>query len=265
MRRVIGIVLGLGLALVADRAQAPRPLSSAAAVAATAGDRDTARVPLGPSASGTSAFVAWPAVARPVPAVIVIHEWWGLNGQIRSVAKRLAQEGYVAIVPDLYHGRVAGDMEYAHELSRGLDEDRALGDIAAAAAWLRAQPRVHRARIGVVGFCMGGRLSELFALRSPEVSAAVMFYGLPESDPGKLASLTAPLQGHFGREDRGIGLDQVESLRAGLAKAGKRGDIYVYAGAGHAFMHEGRTSYHPDAARQAWARTLQFFQKHLKG
>lgn len=159
----------------------------------------------------------------------------------------------------------AGDLEYAHELSRGLDENKALGDLDAAAGWLRAQSRVDWQRIGVVGFCMGGRLSELMALHSPDLAAAVMFYGRPESDAGKLAALKAPLQGHFGGEDRGIGPDQVAALRAALAKAGKTGDIYVYAGAGHAFMHEGRPSYHADAARQAWARTLQFFQKYLKG
>ena len=112
---------------------------------------------------------------------------------------------------------------------------------------------------------MGGRFSELLALNRPELSAAVMFYGRPETDPAKLAALQAPLQGHFGGEDRGIGPDQVAALKAGLAKAGKAGEIYVYPGAGHAFMHEGRDSYHADAAKQAWARTLQFLQKYLKG
>lgn len=90
-----------------------------------------------------------------------------------------------------------------------------------------------------------------------------MFYGRPETDAVKLAALEVPLQGHFGGEDRGIGADQVDALRASLA--GKSGDIYVYPGAGHAFMHEGRPSYHADAAKQAWARTLQFLQKYLKG
>ncbi|MEK7329323.1 MAG: dienelactone hydrolase family protein, partial [Candidatus Eisenbacteria bacterium] len=245
------------LALVAGTPRAAGAAAASGIAAAAAPRSDTSRVHLGQPESGTAAFVAWPASRAAAPAVIVIHEWWGLNGQIRSVARRLAQEGYVAIVPDLYHGKVAGDLEYAHELSRGLDENKALGDLDATLGWLRAQSRVDRRRIGVVGFCMGGRLSELFALHSPELAAAVMFYGRPESDPGKLAALKVPLQGHFGREDRGIGADQVEALRSSLARAGKAGDIYVYPGAGHAFMHEGRPSYHADAARQAWARTLQ--------
>ena len=239
--------------------------ANAVPAAAPAAGPDTARVHIGPDSTGTTAFVAWPAAKGGAPAVIVVHEWWGLNGQIRTVARRLAQEGYVAIVPDLYHGPVADDPEFAHELSRGLDEDRAVQDLEAAAFWLHAQPMVSGKRIGVIGFCMGGRFSELLALNRPELSAAVMFYGRPETDPPKLAALQAPLQGHFGGEDRGIGPDQVAALKAGLAKAGKAGEIYVYPGAGHAFMHEGRDSYHADAAKQAWARTLQFLQKYLKG
>jgi carboxymethylenebutenolidase len=222
-------------------------------------------VTIGKPAEGTTAFVAWPAGTGAAPAVIVVHEWWGVNGQIRSVARRLAQEGYVAIVPDLYHGAVAGDPEYAHELSRGLVEGRAIGDLDAALVWLRAQPRVDRRRVGVIGFCMGGRLSQLLALSEPSLAAAIMFYGSPETDAGKLAALKVPLQAHFGGEDRGIGADQVNALRTGLGRARKSAEIFVYPGAGHAFMNDFRPSYHADAARQAWARTLQFFQKHLKG
>jgi carboxymethylenebutenolidase len=226
---------------------------------------DTSRIHLGPATAGTEAFVAWPAGKSPVSAIVVIHEWWGLNGQIRDVARRLTQQGYVAIVPDLYHGQVATDPETAHELSRGVDESVALADMDAAVAWLRSQPRIGTRRIGIVGFCMGGGLAQRMAIHSREIAAAVMFYGSPETDPAKLAALSAPLQAHFGAEDKGITADKVEALKAGLAKAGKPVEVYVYAGAGHAFMNDSRPSYHADAARQAWARTLAFFQKNLKG
>ena len=265
MRRTILLLTCLAsIAALAPTAGAASTAAAAAPSSRSAGG-DTARVHLGPPEGGTWAFVAWPAGKEQAPAIVVAHEWWGLNGQIRSLARRLAQEGYVTIVPDLYHGKVADDPEYAHELSRGLDEEKALVDLDAAATWLRSQPRVGKGRLGVVGFCMGGRISQLFALHSPEVSAAVMFYGRPETDPDRLKALKAPLQGHFGGEDRGIGQDQVDALRAGLTKAGKGVDIYSYPGAGHAFMNEARSSYHPDAARQAWARMLQFYQKYLKG
>ena len=239
-----------------------RAAAAAKPVTAGAAGRDTSRVRVGES--GLEAFVAWPAGRDAAPAVVVVHERWGLNDQIRGVARRLAQEGYVAIVPDLYHGKVAGDPEYALELMRGLDEKKAVADLVTAAAWLRAQPRVQGQRLGVVGFCMGGRLSQLLSLSGTPIAAAVMFYGRPETDPGALAALQAPLLAHFGGEDRTIGADQVDALKAGLAKAGKAGDVYVYPGAGQAFMNEMRNSYHSDAARLAWARTLQFFQKHLK-
>jgi len=241
------------------------PAGPAVPTVAAAAGPDTALVHIGPPESGTSAFVAWPQGRHTAPAIVVVHEWWGLNSQIRGVARRFAQEGYVAIVPDLYHGQVAEDAELAHELSRGLDEERALRDLAAAMAWLRHEPSVAGERVAVVGFCMGGRIAQLHALRDSTIAAAVMFYGRPETDPTRLAALRAPLQGHFGQEDRGIGAEQVEALRAALAKAGKASDVYVYPGAGHAFMNEVRPSYHRDAARQAWARTLHFLQKHLKG
>jgi carboxymethylenebutenolidase len=111
---------------------------------------------------------------------------------------------------------------------------------------------------------MGGRLSQLFAMDTAHVAAAVMFYGRPVTDSTKLAMLSGPLQAHFGAEDQGIGIARVGEFKSALEKAGKSAEVYIYPGAGHAFMHEGRPSYHPDAARQAWARTLSFLQKYLK-
>lgn len=231
---------------------------------ALAAPADTSRVHLGAPGSGTDAFVAWPAGKDAAPAVIVVHEWWGLNGQIREVARRLSRQGYVAIVPDLYHGKTADDPERAHVLMRGMDADVALEDLRSAARWLRGQPRTAKSRIGAIGFCMGGSLAQQLAFNSDELAATVMFYGPPETDRAKLAGLGAPLQGHFGAADDGIPPAKVAALRDGLKAARKTADIYVYPGAPHAFMHDGRDSYRPDAAMQAWARTLAFLQKYLK-
>jgi carboxymethylenebutenolidase len=222
--------------------------------------QDTAAVQIG----STRAFVAWPAGERPAPAVIVAHEWWGLNAQIRRVARQLARQGYVAIVPDLYHGKVADDAEGAHELSRGLEDDSVLADMAAASKWLASQPRTRGSRVGVIGFCMGGRVAEQAALADPSLAAVVMFYGPPVMDPADLAKLKSPLMGHFGAEDRGIPVDRVQQFEKNLKDAGKEAQIFVYPGAGHAFMNDSRDSFHPDASRQAWARTLDFLQKQLK-
>ena len=98
----------------------------------------------------------WPQEKGPYPGIVLLHEWWGLNSQIREVARRLSRQGYVAIVPDLYQGRVARDAESAHVLSRSLDEDRAVATLAAASSWLKTQPRTATGRVGVMGFCMGG-------------------------------------------------------------------------------------------------------------
>jgi carboxymethylenebutenolidase len=214
---------------------------------------------------GVDAYVAWPSGTAHAPAILVVHEWWGLGDQIKDVARRLAREGYVAIVPDLYHGKVATTPEMAHELVRGLEDTRVFSELDTAAAWARAQPRVEGMRVGILGFCVGGGITLRYALHQPDLGAAVMFYGPPETDPGKLATLKAPLQGHFGALDQGIPPDRVEAMRAAMRKAGKTADLYVYPGAGHAFMHDGLPSYHADAAKTAWARTLAFLQRYLKG
>ncbi len=225
---------------------------------------DTALVHIGASDSGTTAFVAWPTSRNKAPAIVVVFEWWGLNDQIRGVARRLAREGYVAIVPDLYHGQVASDPELAHELSRKLEDEPAYADLDAAIDWLRQQPATAKSRMGVMGFSMGGGLSEGLALRRADLSAAVMFYGTPETNPEAIKRLGAPLLAHFGAADRGIPPSRADDLRKALKDAGKTGEVYVYPGAGHAFMNETRPSYHADAARQAWSRTLAFLQHNLK-
>ena len=221
---------------------------------------DTARVRL---TTGGGAFVAYPPGDGAVPAVVVVHEWWGLNAQIRELARRLSRQGYVVIVPDLYGGKVARDAEAAHVLSRSLDEERAVATLAAAASWARSQPRAAKSRVGVMGFCMGGSLAQQLALSDAGTAAVVVFYGTPQP-AARIAQLKAPLLGHFGATDDGITADRVEAFKAALARSNKTHEIYVYAGAGHAFMNDERPSYNPDAARLAWARTLAFLQKHLK-
>ncbi|TMQ69700.1 MAG: dienelactone hydrolase family protein, partial [Candidatus Eisenbacteria bacterium] len=176
----------------------------------------------------------------------------------------LSREGYVVIVPDLYHGKVATDPEQAHVLNRGLEDAVTDADLDRAVAWLRAEPRLAKKRIGAMGFSMGGGLAQRLAMRNGAITALVMFYGPPVTDPRALATLRGPVQGHYGEKDDGIPPAKVQALREGLRQAGKTGEIYSYAGAGHAFMNDQRPSYHPDAARQAWARTLAFLQKNLK-
>ena len=267
-RLVMGAAVLAGITIstscVVEQKSKPSATSDTSAVPLSVAGAETSRVRIGTDSEGTDAFVAWPGGGEPAPGIVVVQEWWGLNAQIRDVGRRLAEQGYVAIVPDLYHGKVADDPERAHELVRGLVDERALADLTAAVRWLRAEPRTASAKIGVIGFCMGGGLSEKLALSNSEISAAVMFYGTPETDPAKLAPLHAPLQGHFGANDEGIPVERVKQLEGALKRLGKTGEFYVYPNAGHAFMHEGRDSYRADAAKLAWDRTLAFLSKYLK-
>ena len=209
------------------------------------------------------AYLSRPNGERSGPGVVVIHEWWGLNGQIRGVADRLAGEGYLAIVPDLYRGSVADDSEHAHELMRALDEDRTVATIRAAAAYLRREEGAAQRPVGTIGFCMGGSLSLSTALTAPEIQAAVMYYGRIKMGDDAVASLASPLLGLFGEEDRGIPVEEVRRFEAALRDAGKTAEFHLYPAAGHAFFNETRPSYNREAAADAWERTRNFLRKHL--
>jgi carboxymethylenebutenolidase len=207
--------------------------------------------------------VAYP-VSKSAAAVIITHDSWGLNDQVRSVARRLASEGYVAIAPDLFHGQVTDDPEQAHVLMQGIPTDRANADLDAAVAWLRANPRVGNRPIGVMGFGMGGSVALGFGLHSNALSGIVVFDGPPVTDPIQLETLHSPVMAHFGAKDNGVPETRVAAFRDGMAQAGHNAEVYVYPSAGHGFMNDARPSYQPDAARQAWARTLTFLQKQLR-
>jgi carboxymethylenebutenolidase len=213
------------------------------------------------------AYLARPAGGgkKGTPAVVVVQEWWGLDPWVRSVADRMASQGYVAIAPDLYRGQVATDAQHAHELLRGLPDERALRDIRAASAWVRSKDGGAAKRVGVIGFCMGGRLALLSALDKGPFDAVVVAYGSPETNPARLKTLRAPVLGIFGSTDRGIGRDQTDALEAGLARAGRKGRVIVYDGAQHGFLNDARAAQHdPASSLLAWAEVREFFAERLK-
>jgi carboxymethylenebutenolidase len=244
------VALALGAApLFADKKPAPP---------------DTAFVQIGSGNVATGAFVAYPPGNATGPAVVIAHEWWGLNAQIRSLARRLAHDGgYVVIVPDLYHGKVASDPEEAHILMRGLVDASADSDCAAAVSYLRTDKRF-KGPIAAMGFCMGGGVALDFGIHDPNVTAVVMFYGFPNTKPDDLARLNGPVLAHFGLKDDGIPQAKIDEFTAAMQTAKKDLKVYTYPAAGHAFMNDARPSYQPEAARQAWARTLDFLQHTLR-
>lgn len=209
-------------------------------------------------------YLVTPAGDGPFPGVIVIHEWWGLNDQVKEEAHKLAAEGYLALAVDLYRGRLAASSDEAHELSRGLPEDRARRDLQAAFEFLAARSDVRPDRIGSLGWCMGGGYSLQLALEEPRLAAAVIYYGRLATEESALSRLRAPLLGLFGEEDGGIPARSVRAFEAALEKLGKPAQIHLYPGAGHAFANATRPSYRQQAAEDAWKKTLAFLAENLK-
>ena len=210
-------------------------------------------------------YLALPESGGKHPAVIVIHEWWGLNDWVKEQTQKFAAEGYVALAVDLYRGKVAAKPDEAHELSRGLPPDRGLRDLEAAFAYLAARPDVRADKIGSVGWCMGGGYSIQFAVNEPKLAACVVNYGSLPTDAASIAKIKAPVLGNFGAEDRGIPPASVNAFADAMKAAGKIADVKIYDGAGHAFENPNNTNgYRPEAAKDAWERSLAFFRAHLQ-
>jgi carboxymethylenebutenolidase len=206
------------------------------------------------------------AAKGPSPAVIVIQEWWGLNDWVKEQARAMAAEGYVALAVDLYRGKVTSNPDEAHQLMNGLAPDRAMRDLKGAFAYLQGRPDVKKDRIGVIGWCMGGRYSLALATEEPGLAAAVAYYGAPPTDSAAIDRIKAPVLGNFGGEDKGPSPEQVKAFESAMKTAGKAVDVKIYEGAPHAFANVNNPwkGYREVAAKGAWARTTAFFAKHLK-
>ena len=213
-----------------------------------------------------SGILVTPAGKGPSPAVIVIQEWWGLDNWVKDQARALAREGYVALAVDLYRGKVTANPDEAHQLMNGLAPDRAMRDLKGAYAFLQARADVRKDRIGVIGWCMGGRYALAMATEEPGLAAVVAYYGAPPTDPAAIARIKAPVLGNFGGEDKGPSPDEVRAFEENMKKAGKPVDVKIYVGAPHAFANVNNPwkGYREAAAKDAWARTTAFFARHLK-
>jgi carboxymethylenebutenolidase len=212
-------------------------------------------------------YLAYPAAAEGgLPAVIVFHEWWGLNQNIKSMADQLAAQGYVALATDLYGGQVADKPEAARSLMEQALADRdAMGqNIRQAHSYLNEQ--VKATRVGTIGWCFGGGVSlHAGLLLADHVDAVVIYYGHVGSDAQELKALKAPVLGLFGGADEGIPPEAVRAFQDTLKQLGKSAEIHVYDGAKHAFANPSGGNYKPDAAADAWQKSLAFLAAHLKG
>jgi len=211
-------------------------------------------------------FLVTPEGKGPFPAVLVIHEWWGLDDWVKDQARGLARDGYVALAADLYRGKVTNKQEEAHQLMMGTPRDRALRDLRAAFNHLAGRPDVRKDRIGVIGWCMGGMYSLALATEEPRLAAVVAYYGAPPTDPAAIAKIKVPVLGNYGAEDKGPAPEQVKAFEAAMKKDGHTIDVKLYPGAAHAFANPNNPwgGYREAAAKDAWSRTQAFFAKYLK-
>jgi carboxymethylenebutenolidase len=208
-----------------------------------------------------SCYVARPDVKAAAPGLILIHEWWGLNDWVRQQADRFAKMGYVAIAPDLYHGEVAKDAEHAHELMRGLTDERAVGDLQEAFKYLTENEATKGKPVGVIGWCMGGGFALRLAIAEPRIAASVVCYGRPVTDVEQLKKIKGPLLGIWGEKDRGI---EVEPFKKALEQAKVKAEHHVYPDAGHAFLNEtNERGYNKEQAEKAWKEIDRFLKAHL--
>lgn len=215
-----------------------------------------------PDGKDCSGYYAKPAAGDRAPGVVVIQEWWGLNDQIKGVANRLADLGYLALVPDLYRGKVTVEAAEANHLMTNLNfADAATQDIRGAVQHLKkTSPKV-----GVVGFCMGGALTVLSAVFVKELDAASSWYGFPPEGAADVKTISIPLQMHFAEQDQFFTPDQARALEAKLKEGKVKSETFWYK-ANHGFGNEANLigTYNAEAAKLAWQRTTDFFAKHLK-
>jgi len=212
-----------------------------------------------------SGFLALPSSAGRHPGIVEIHEWWGLNDWVKEEAEKLSDQGYVVLAVDLYRGKVATDPNTAHELMRGLPQDRAVRDMKAAFDYLAARKDVIADKIGSIGWCMGGGLSLQLAIHEPRLAACVVNYGALPTELNDVRKISAPVLGNFGAEDKGITPADVMAFEKLMKGAGESVDVKIYDGAGHAFENpNNKDGYRPESAADAWSRITAFYAKTLK-
>jgi carboxymethylenebutenolidase len=195
--------------------------------------------------------------------LIVIQEWWGLTDDIKEIADRYSVEGYSCFAPDLYHGQAATEPDEARKLAMAMERDVASQEIDAAISWMKEEQGL--AKVGCVGYCMGGGLTLATAIRpTSSVDAVHVYYGGGMPSAEQIATIKVPVLGSYGGADEGIPADQVDMLRATLKESGVPNDIKLYPGAEHSFFNDTRPAYNEDAAMNSWMKSVEWFEQYLQ-
>lgn len=199
------------------------------------------------------------------PAIVVIHEWWGLVPWVKQQAEGLAEQGYVTLAVDLYRGKTADNPETAHELMRGLPQDRGVRDLVSAMSYLKTLKSVDPHRLGAVGWCMGGSYAALLAVNDPDLRAVAINYGALPTDPAALKKIHAAILGNFGALDQGITPDDVHNFASAMKAIGKPVNVKIYPDAGHAFENpDNKGGYRAADSKNAHERMRVFFHQRLQ-
>jgi carboxymethylenebutenolidase len=206
--------------------------------------------------------LAEPSGTAKGPALVLIQEYWGINAHVKSLVDRLAEDGFLVVAPDLYHGKIAKDAAEAGKLMTELDTGAAVQEIGATVAYLEEHPRGN-GKVGVIGFCLGGALTFASACHLPGLGAVVPFYGVPPADKVDYSKVTAPILAHFAKNDAWASVDKAEAIKKQVEAAGGSMQLEVYD-AGHAFVNDTRPeAYDEKSAKLAWQRSVDFLKKHL--
>ena len=215
------------------------------------------------SIDGGSAYLSLPpGKSAPLPGVVVIHEWWGLNEHIQHWTDRLAEDGYAALAVDLYGGKVATTPDEAMATMKTVDEKKAIATLVAAHDFLEKDPRVKAERTASIGWCFGGGFSLKLAMNEPDLDAAVIYYGMLVTDPAALKPIKAELLGVFANKDKAIGPEKVNEFEKALNAAGVKNTILRYD-ADHAFANPSSPRYDEKSAAEAWAKVRPFLRAKL--
>jgi carboxymethylenebutenolidase len=206
--------------------------------------------------------------ASKLPAVIMIHEWWGLNNHIKDMANLLAKEGYVVLAADLYNGKVAADPNEAGNLVQSVraNQENAITNLKAAVKYVSSLPIVDKSKIASIGWCFGGGQSLQLALNSQDqpLAATILYYGTPlVIEKSVLSKIKWPVLGIFGDKDQAIPLKQINQFKAALDEIGITNEIHIYPGIGHAFANPSGDNYAPKETQDAWEKTLSFLKRYV--
>lgn len=210
------------------------------------------------------AYVVRPATPGPHPAIIMVHEFWGVRSDLQGKADDLAARGYLVVAPDLFRGRTTNSVPSAIYNVVSNPPEQVDVDVDAVYQWLAQQPDVQANRIAIMGFCFGGGAAIRYSVTNPKLAATIVFYGMPITEAQKLKGLSGPVLGIFGGADTSIPVDSVRAFEASLKSAGVVNEISIYDGEPHAFVKDMDGIRAGGAQGQAWEQLVNFLEAHLK-